>query len=226
MKVAARIILLLIIKDLKLEFRSPRAFLTTGFFAVTTLVMFSFAFDPGDPGIRPALPGILWAALLFPGVIQLNNSFRTEQENDIFMGLLLTPVDRGTLFLGKCSSNFLLLLLTDLLVFLAFLLVFNISVTSYLLWLLLLFLPVDLAFSSAGTILAGMVSKLSSREVLLPVILFPIMVPVLIIAVNATGEILSGAADSTLPVWLKMAAAAGLVFCGAGYLLFEFVVED
>jgi len=226
MRRAAKIILLLIIKDLKLEFRSPRAFLTTGFFAVTTLVMFSFAFDPGDPGISSALPGILWVALLFPGVIQLNNSFRTEQENDIFMGLLLTPVDRGTIFLGKCSSNFVLLLLTDLLVFTAFLLVFNAPVTTTLLWLLLLFLPVNLAFSSAGTILAGMVSRLSSREVLLPVILFPVMVPVLIIAVNATGDILSGAPGDTLPGWLKMAAAAGLIFCGAGYLLFEHVVED
>ena len=112
MKRSAVIILMLIIKDLKLEFRSPRAFLTTGFFAVTTLVMFSFAFDPGDPGIKSALPGILWVALLFPGVIQLNNSFRTEQENEVFMRLLLTPVDRGTFFLGKCSSNFLLLLLS------------------------------------------------------------------------------------------------------------------
>ena len=218
--------MLLIVKDLKLEFRSPRAFLTTGFFAVTTLLMFSFAFDPGDPGTKGAMSGILWAALLFPGVIQLNNSFRTEQENDIFMGLLLTPVDRGTLFLGKCSSNFILLLLTDLLVFAAFLLVFNPLVNISTLWLLLLFLLVNLAFSSAGTILAGMVSRVSSREVLLPVILFPIMVPVLIIAVNATGEILSGAPGAALPGWLKMAAAAGLVFCGAGYLLFEYVVED
>jgi len=226
MKETFRIILLLIVKDLKLEFRSPRAFLTTGFFAVTTLLMFSFAFDPGDSGIKGALSGILWVALLFPGVIQLNNSFRTEQENDIFMGLLLTPVDRGTLFLGKCSSNFILLLLTDLLVFGAFLLVFNPLVNISILWLLLLFLLVNLAFSSAGTILAGMVSRVSSREVLLPVILFPIMVPVLIIAVNATGEILSGAPGAALPGWLKMAAAAGLVFCGAGYLLFEYVVED
>ena len=226
MKETFRIIWLLIVKDLKLEFRSPRAFLTTGFFAVTTLLMFSFAFDPGDPGIKGALSGILWVALLFPGVIQLNNSFRTEQENDIFMGILLTPVDRGTLFLGKCSSNFILLLLTDLLVFGAFLLVFNTPVTISILWLMLLFLLVNLAFSSAGTILAGMVSRVSSREVLLPVILFPIMVPVLIIAVNATGEILSGTPGDALPGWLKMAAAAGLVFCGAGYLLFEYVVED
>ncbi len=226
MKETCRIILLLIVKDLKLEFRSPRAFLTTGFFAVTTLLMFSFAFDPGDPGIKGAMPGILWVALLFPGVIQLNNSFRTEQENDVFLGILLTPVDRGTLFLGKCSSNFILLLLTDLLVFGAFLLVFNAPVTISVLWLMLIFLLVNLAFSSAGTILAGMVSKVSSREVLLPVILFPIMVPVLIIAVNATGEILSGATGEALSGWLKMAAAAGLVFFGAGYLLFEYVVED
>ncbi len=223
---AARIVSLLIIKDLKLEFRSPRAFLTTGFFAVTTLVMFSFAFDPGDPGIVSAFPGILWAALLFPGVIQVNNSFRTERENEVFVGLLLAPVDRGTLFLGKCASNFLLLLLTDFLVLGAFLLIFNISAGGGLLWLLVLLLPVNLAFASAGTVLAGMVSGLSSREVLLPVILFPVMVPVLVIAVNATGEILAGMGGGIMLGWLKMAAASGLVFCGAGYLLFEYVVED
>ncbi len=226
MRKAAGITVALIIKDLKLEFRSPRAFLTTGFFAVTTLVMFSFAFDPGDPGIRSALPGILWAALLFPGVIQLNNSFRTEQENDVFGGVLLTPVDRGVLFLGKCAANFILLFLTDLLVFAAFALIFNAPVDAGYIWLLLLFLPVNLAFSSAGTILAGMVSRLPSREVLLPVILFPVITPVLIIAVNATGEIFAGPAGDTLFSWLKMSTASGLLFCGAGYLLFEYIVED
>jgi len=226
MKAAAAIIFALIAKDLKLEFRSPRAFITTGFFAVSTLILFSFAFDPGDPGIIPAFPGILWAALVFPGVIQLNNSFRTEQENDVFSGVLLTPVDRGVLFLGKCASNFILIFLAELLVFAAFIIVFNVRVSMAHLWLLLLFIPVNLAFSSAGTILAGMVSRLPSREVLLPVILFPVLTPVLIIAVNATGEIFSGNVDEVFYGWLKMSAASGVLFCGAGYLLFEYIVED
>lgn len=226
MKNALRIILILVIKDLRLEFRSPRAFLTTGFFALTTLVVFSFAFDPGDPGIGSALPGILWAALLFPGVIQLNNSFRTEQENDAFTGLLLTPLDRGTLFLGKCAANFVLLFLTDLLVFGAFLVIFNLRPDPALFWLFFLFVPVVLAFSAAGTILAGMVSRMASREVLLPVILFPVMIPVLIIAVNASGEILGGADREILAGWMKMAGASALVFCGAGYLLFEHIVKE
>lgn len=223
---AAGCLFSLVHKDLKLEFRSPRAFLTTSFFAVTTLVIFSFAFDPGDPAISRALPGILWASLLFPGVIQLNNSFRTEQENDVFQGILLTPVDRGTIFLGKFLSNFILLFLVDILVFSAFVIVFSVAAGKVVFWLLLLFLPVNLSFASAGTVLAGMVSRLASREVLLPVILFPLMVPVLVIAVNATREILGMQDGEIVFSWLKIAAGASLVFLGAGYLLFEYVVEE
>jgi len=223
---AVGIVFSLFVKDLKMEFRSPRALLTTSFFALVTLVLFSFAFDPGIPENASALPGVLWAALLFPGVIQLNNSFRTEKENDAFVAVLLTPVDRGTLFLGKCASNLTLLFLTGLLVLGCFVVVFNVSQGPEIFWIILLMLPVDLAFASAGTILAGMVSGISSREVLLPVILFPVMVPVLVIAVNATGEILLGNEGEVMFSWLKMAAASGLVFCGAGYLLFEHIVED
>lgn len=222
----AGIVYSLCLKDLKMEFRSPRALLTTAFFAVVTLVLFSFAFDPGIPGNASALPGVLWAALLFPGVIQLNNSFNTEKENDAFMAVLLTPVDRGVLFLGKCVSNLILLYLTGLLVVASFTVIFNVGPGPELFWILLLMLPVNLAFASAGTILAGMVSGISSREVLLPVILFPVMVPVLVIAVNATGEILRGNVGELMFSWLRMAVAAGVIFCGAGYLLFEHIVED
>ena len=100
-------------KDLKVEYRSPQAFLNTVFFAVLILVIFNFAFDPGSQATREATPGILWVALLFPGIIQLNRSFQAEREEGTLYGLILSPTDRGVLYLGKFLANWAFLVVVD-----------------------------------------------------------------------------------------------------------------
>ena len=110
----------LALKDLKLTSRSLHSFLTTMFFAVLILVVFNFAFEPGSQATRESLPGILWVALLFPGVIQLNRSFQIEQEEGTLQALLLAPVDRGVLFLGKILANLIFLMVIDLFIVLIF----------------------------------------------------------------------------------------------------------
>jgi len=91
-------------KDLRIEYRSPQAFLTTLFFGLLILIVFNFAFDPGNPATLDAAPGILWVSLLFPGIIQLNRSFRAEREEGTIHALVLAPVESGLLFLGKFLS--------------------------------------------------------------------------------------------------------------------------
>ena len=108
-----RLVWALTAKDLRIEYRSRQAFLTTVFFALLILVIFNFAFDPGDQAIQAATPGILWVSLLFPGVIQLNRSFQSEREDGTLYGLILAPVDRGLLFLGKFLANSILLFLVE-----------------------------------------------------------------------------------------------------------------
>jgi heme exporter protein B len=216
----------LIGKDLRIEYRAPQALLTTLFFAVLILVIFNFAFDPGNPAIREAAPGILWVSLLFPGVIQLNRSFQSEREEGTLYALVLTPVDRGLLFLGKFLANWTLLLLVDLAVLVAFVFFFNVSVTLRLLWLLLLVVLASVSLSAVGTLFASIVSGIASREVLLPILLFPIIVPVIIAAVSASREVLSMAELQHVYSWVRLLVGCDVVFVVGAYVLFDFVVGD
>jgi heme exporter protein B len=222
-----RLIFVLARKDLRLEYRSPQSLLTTLFFAVLILVVFNFAFDPGDPAVRTAAPGILWVSMLFPGVIQLNRSFQSEREEGTLLGLILSPVDRGILFFGKCAANWVLLLLVDFLVLICFFLFYNVGISSTEIGLLfLLLLLVGGVFSAVGTLFAAMVSTLRARDVLLPVLLFPILVPEVVAAVNATRELLGGNSLQYFWHWVQLLAVADVVFLAAAFLLFDFVLEE
>jgi len=216
----------LALKDLKLTSRSLHSFLTTMFFAVLILVVFNFAFEPGSEATRESLPGILWVSLLFPGVIQLNRSFQIEQDQGTLQALLLSPVDRGVLFLGKSLANLIFLMAIDLFIVLMFVVLFNPRLTTSS-WLLfpVLFLA-TLGFTAVGTVFAAMVTTLRSRDVLLPVLLFPIIVPIILAAVSATRELLVVGELESFSNWIKILAGFDVIFLSAGFLLFEYVVAE
>lgn len=213
-------------KDLTLTSRSLHSFLTTMFFAVLILVVFNFAFEPGSPGTRESLPGILWVALLFPGVIQLNRSFQIEQDEGTLEALLLAPIDRGVLFLGKSLANLIFLMAIDLFIVLIFVGLFNprLTIASWLL-LPLLFLT-TIGFTAVGTVFAAMVTTLRTRDVLLPVLLFPVIVPIILAAVSATRVLLVAANLDPLGHWMRLLAGFDVLFLSVGFLLFEYVVAE
>lgn len=213
-------------KDLRIEYRSRHAFLTTLFFALLILIIFNFAFDPGNEAIKDAVPGILWVSLLFPGVIQLNRSFQSEREEGTLYGLILAPIDRGVLFFGKFLANWLLLLLVDLMVLFAFFIFYNLVFSASILWLALLITLVSLVFSSVGTLFAAMVSGVRARDVLLPILLFPILIPVVIAAVNATRGLLTPDGAEFFAQWLKLLIVSDVIFIAGSFMVFDFVLED
>ncbi|MEE8348976.1 MAG: heme exporter protein CcmB [Acidobacteriota bacterium] len=213
-------------KDLKVEYRSPQAFMTTVFFALLILVIFNFAFDPGSQATREATPGILWVALLFPGIIQLNRSFQIEMEEGTLYGLILSPTDRGVLFLGKFLANWSFLVVVDLLVLVAFVIFYNFSFSVQMLWVVLMIVLASVGFTAVGTVFAAMLSSLRTREVLLPILLFPIIIPIILAAVNGTQEVLILENVQYLDRWLQLLVAFDVIFVAAGYLLFDYVVAD
>jgi len=221
-----KLIGVLVGKDLRIECRSPQAFLTTLFFGLLILVIFNFAFDPGNPATMEAAPGILWVSLLFPGIIQLNRSFQSEREEGTIHALVLAPIDRGLLFVGKFLANWVLLLLVDLFVLAAFVFFYNVSLTASFLWLPLLVVLASLAVSAVGTLFASMVSSIAAREVLLPILLFPIIVPVLIAAVSASREILSAGQLQYVGSWIKLLVGCDVVFTVGAYMVFDYVVGE
>lgn len=213
-------------KDLRVEYRSPQSLLTTLFFALLILVIFQFAFDPGSRATREAAPGILWVALLFPGVIQLNRSFQVEREEGTLQAVLLSPVDRGVFFLGKFFANWCFLVLIDLLILSAFVLLFNFSIQPALGWLVLLIGLASAGFTTVGTLFAALVSTIRTRDVLLPILLFPILVPTILAAVNGTQEVLIQQDVQFLGRWIRLLVAFDVIFLSASFVVFDYVVED
>lgn len=221
-----RAVWLVAAKDLRIEYRSRQSFQTTLFFALLILIVFQFAFDPGSRATRDASAGILWVALIFPGMMRLNQSFQLETEEDAIYGLVLSPIDRGTIFLGKFLSNWVFMLVVGTLTTLAFLFFFKFPLSATLLWLAL-FAVLGLAgLATIGTVLAGMVANLRSREALLPILMFPLVIPIVMAGVNGTEEILvRGTAEQIAP-WLRVLAVFDIVYAAAGYLVFEYVVGE
>ncbi len=213
-------------KDLRVEYRSRQAFLTTLFFALLILVIFNFAFDPGSPATREAAPGILWVAFLFPGVIQLNRSFQAEAEEGTMQGIVLSPIDRGAFFLGKLLANWLFLVLIDVLILAAFVLFYNFNLSTPLLWVLLVMVLASAGFTAVGTVFAAMLSSMQGRDVLLPILLFPILVPIILAAVNATQEVLIRQEMEFFSSWIKLLVGFDVIFISAGFLVFDYVVGD
>ena len=221
-----RLIWILVAKDLKIEWRSRQALLTTVFFALLILVVFNFAFDPGSQATREAAPGILWVALLFPGIIQVNRSFQIEMEEGTLYGLFLSPADRGIFFLGKFLANWLFLMVVDLVVLLLFLIFYNFSLSIQILWIALLVVLSGVGFAALGTLFGAMVSNIRTREVLLPILLFPILLPIILPAVNGTQEVLLFQEIQSLNRSVGFLVCFDVIFVAAGFLLFEYVVSD
>jgi heme exporter protein B len=141
-------------------------------------------------------------------------------------GLVLAPLDRSLIFLGKFLANWLLLLLVDVFVLGAFFIFYNLTVSVRLLLLLLLMALVGLALSSVGTLFAAMVSGVRTRDVLLPILVFPILVPVVIAAVNATRELLGPGELDFFGNWLNLLVVSNIIFLAASLAVFDFVLED
>lgn len=213
-------------KDVRIELRSRQSFYTVLFFSMLVLIVFQFAFDPGSTATREAAPGILWVALMFPGMIRLNQSFALEAEEGSLQGIVLSPLDRGVLFLGKFLGNWLFLILVDLVIVALFIVFFNYSLNSQMLWVLLLVFLGMAGFCAVGTVLAAMVSGSRGREVLLPILIFPLMIPVIVAAVNGSQAILVRDNAASVGDWIKILAAFDVVYLSAGFLVFDYVVGE
>ena len=213
-------------KDLRLELRSRQNFLTVLFFAFIVIIVFNFAFDPGSPAIAEVSPAILWVAFLFAGMLSLGNAFAMEREDACMLGLLLAPVERGVIFLGKLLANLLFLLAMEVVIFPIFVIFFNVNLRGGFFWFLLIVLLVDLGFVAVGTLFSAMTMSLKTREVLLPILLFPVVVPVVIAGVKATAGVFGGGGLPAIAGWLKVLVGFDLIFVLLCYSVFQYVVEE
>jgi heme exporter protein B len=213
-------------KDLMVELRTKDSFNSMLFFGVVVLVIFNFALASARESVRPAVPGILWVAFAFSGTLGLNRMFAAEKENGCLQGLLMIPVDRGVIYLGKMMAATVFMLISEIIILLFSLVFFNLTVSKEIPYLIPIFLIGTLGFTAVGTLLSAIAVNTKMREVLLPLILFPVILPILINAVEATGIVLNTSDYSALKLPLTIMSAFTVVFVTLAYLLFEHVLED
>ncbi len=201
-------------KDLRVEARSRELVYTTVFFAVTAVLIFAFSFVQEDSTVPPgAASGILWVTLTFSGTIALTRTFEREREHDTLRGLLLSPVERPAVYLGKLFAVLLLLAGVEAVLVPLTGLFFQAPLGRAPGLLCLLLATGTLGFASVGTLFAAMLVRARSRDVLLPVVLFPIVVPVIIAGVRGTNALFTPETDlAVVRMWLAMLVSFDAVF--------------
>ena len=213
-------------KDLLYEYRSRETITTMLIFSFLVVVIFNFTFDPGSTYAIEAAPGIIWVAFTFSGVLGLNRAFIYEVDKGSFHGLLLSPIDRGAIYLGKMIGNIIFMFIVEILTLPLFFILFNLDFSAILLKLFLIILLATFGFAAVGTLFSAIAVNTKAREIMLPILLFPVVVPVILSAVNATSGILNGAGWDKIAAWLKILAAFDLMFIAICFATFEYVVEE
>lgn len=211
-------------KDVQTELRTKEIFSAMAIFSLLVVMVFVFALPGKLREAGDVAPGLLWIAFTFAGVLGLNRSFITEKDRGSLEGLLLAPTDRSAIFVGKALGNFTFMIIVELLTAPVFSLLFNFSVLR--LELLPVLLLGTIGFAEIGTIFAAMAVNTRAREVLLPVLFFPIMLPVIIAAAQSTAAILANRPFDEISPAIGLMVFFDIIFLIIPLLLFELVLEE
>jgi heme exporter protein B len=213
-------------KDLLLELRTRERIAAMGAFAVLAGVLFNFSTDTSLVRPQDIAAGLIWMTLVFDGLLGVGRTFHLESEDGALQGVLMSPAPKDAIFLGKTISNFALLYVVALLVLGVFMLFFGLRIGSSPLALLLALALGSLGFVALGTLFAAVSSGTRLGETVLPILVFPLLVPMVVYGAGATGRLLAGRPVAEVAGNLRMLGAFALVALGAGAVLFRFVVED
>jgi heme exporter protein CcmB len=222
-----RTALLVLRKDFAIEVKSREIFYTTLFFAVACVLIFSFAFVKEGVAPEGAAAGILWIAITFAGTLALGRTFERERYNDTLRALLMAPAPRAALYVGKLLGVFLLLAATEALLvpMVAFLFQAPLLTRGALVFALLA--GGTIGFCAVGTLFAAMLMRVRSRDVLLPILLYPITIPVIIAGVRGTAALIGPQPDQPMAtMWFGILAAFDIVFVTLALWTFEAVMVD
>jgi heme exporter protein B len=219
------VLLAILWKDLISEWRSRDRVAAMLLFSLLVVVIFHFAI-PDSPGRESpeGLPGLLWVAYVFAAILGLNRAFALELENEALSGLALVPVDRGFVFLGKAAANFVLLLVVQAATAVAFALAFDVELGAVLVRLGGIVLLGAFGLSTIGTLFSAISVRTRYREVMLPLLLLPLLIPVLLGAVSATSELLLSGVVPFESIQLLLVTDA--VFLIVSFIGFEYVLDE
>jgi len=210
-------------KDLRSEMRTKEALNASVSFSVVILILFSFAFDQAED-LKGMLGGLLWLAYSFAGALVLNRSFARELQNDCLDALISSPAPSGAIFLGKAFGNFALLMIVELVSLGFFAVLYDVRLAGKLGLLLLVMVLATWGMSVIGTAFSALTVNLTMRELMLPVLIYPFLIPVLMSAMILTTDLLAGVPIATNMVWLRVLVAFDVAFTAATVLFIDDVL--
>ena len=214
-------------KDLRIEIRSREILYTTLFFAVACVLVFAFGFVREGRPLEDASAGILWIAIAFSGTLALGRAFDRERHNETLRALMLAPVSRPALYVGKLLGVLVLLAAVEIVVVPLIALMFQANLLAHPGLMGALLIAGTVGFSAVGTLFAAMLVRARSRDVLLPILLYPITIPVIIAGVRGTAALLQAEVDIPMArAWLSMLVFFDVVFITIALWVFEPVMTE
>ncbi len=213
-------------KDFVTELKTRELLSAMFIFALLVILIFIFSINLSIVKASEVGPGILWVAFLFAGTIGLNRSFMLEKENGCLMGLMLVPADRTAIYFGKLISNLIFLSVMELFILPLFMIFFDIDLLSHLGPLLVVVFLGTLGFCALGTLLSSLSSNLKTREIMLPILLYPLLIPIIIGAVRMTGQILEGTELFDMMKWIGLTISFDIIYIGVSIMTIDHILEE
>ncbi len=220
-----RKVLAIVAKDIATEIRTKEMISAMFVFSLLIIFIFNFAFDLRAENVQALAPGVLWVAIAFAGMLGLSRSFILERDRGVLDGLLMAPVDRSAIYFGKMIGNVLFISVVEVIILPFFIVLFN-QPAAILAPLAGVVVLGTIGFAGVGTLFSAMAVHTRAREILLPIMLFPVIIPVMIAAVRLTAAILDKIPFAEVSQWLALLLAFDAIFIAASFMLFEFVVEE
>jgi heme exporter protein B len=220
-----RTALLIFLKDFREEIRRKEHAAASVLFALLSLVLFAFALDPTQVDLNRTGSGLLWLIVLFAGSLFMGASFHKETETGTLQALLLAPCDRGAIYVGKFLVNAVFLLLLEALVLLFAFLLLDFRIGPFLPRIAVVWFAVTVGYAALGTLFSALLAQVRGGQVIYPILLFPLLVPLFIAAATLTQEALTPG-FSFASQWLRLVGLFDILFFTASVVLFEYAVEE
>jgi heme exporter protein B len=211
-------------KDMAAELRSRELLSAMLVFALLVILIFNFALELDTKTRSTVTAGVLWVTFAFAGTLGLNRSMAMEKDRGCLDGLLLAPVDRSAIYFGKAIGNLIFMLIVEIIVLPVYSVLYNTNLFN--LGLLLVILLGSIGYVAVGTLLSSMAVQTRTRDVLLPILLFPVVIPVFIAAVKASSGFLQGIEMAEIQPWLTLLVVYDVIFTAVAFMVFDYVVEE
>lgn len=212
-------------KDLSAELRSRELLSSMLVFALLVILIFNFALELDATARANVTSGVLWVTFVFAGTLGLNRSLAIEKDRGCLDGLLLAPVDRTAIYFGKAAANLVFILVVAAIVLPLYSVLYNTNLFAHTGLLLVILLGAE-GYVAVGTLLATMAVQTRTRDMLLPILLFPVVIPVLVAAVKASSGYLQALPTEEIVPWINLLVTYDIVFTAVAFMVFEFVVEE